>query len=474
MESAAQLRRKAEALVRQGRYAEAAENYRKEAAIYRRNGDYNGAKVEEMKADRWSSSLRLFAHLPDYRPVATRTRLGKFEPPYGCALGAFLDRDERLGRSFMDENSQSHYDPEEFARLTGKKLASVFCYLSYGRPFPSRWVARLKQQGVVPHIAWEPNRGLDVVNDDEYLRSFAEDCERADWPIFIRFASEMNGDWTRYGGDPLRYKVKWAIVQTVFARIAPNVAMVWCVNATPEQPIATFYPGDGYVDWVGINFYSVPFFDNNPKRDGTWANPADQLKYVYDLYAARKPIMICEYGASHRAKLDNVDRSAWAAKKIHELYASLPRLYPRVKLIDIFDNDNLTYAEVGRQLNDYSVTNSEVVRSAYSAAVAPDYFLSNVAGIGTYKRPTPILSIPAQGLTVPRGALQISAWARTYANRFTVSYTLNGRPLRTTPDPGPREVSLPLMKPGAHLLQAVLRDDKGQIAARAETRITAV
>ena len=146
--------------------------------------------------------------------------------------------------------------------------------MAYGRPFPSRWVDRLKEQNVAPHIAWEPNTGLDFVNDDEYLRGFAQACARADCPIFLRYASEMNGDWTRYGGDPLRYKIKWGIVRDVMARYAPNVAMVWCVNNIPERTIEKFYPGDGYVDWVGVNLYSVPFFDNDPSRPGLFQNPA--------------------------------------------------------------------------------------------------------------------------------------------------------------------------------------------------------
>jgi hypothetical protein len=84
----------------------------------------------------------------------------------------------------LDENWQSHRDPEAFARRTGKKLASVFCYVSYGQRFPSRWVQRLKRQNVAPHIAWEPNRGLGQVRNDEYLRRFAADAARADCPIF--------------------------------------------------------------------------------------------------------------------------------------------------------------------------------------------------------------------------------------------------------------------------------------------------
>jgi beta-mannanase len=73
----------------------------------------------------------------------------------------------------------------------------------------------------------------------------------------------MNGDWTRYGGDPVRYKIAWKTVADVMSERAPNVALVWCVNHVPEKNIPAFYPGDPYVDWVGVNFYSVPFHDNN-------------------------------------------------------------------------------------------------------------------------------------------------------------------------------------------------------------------
>lgn len=471
MQSAVQLRRMADQAVQQGRFADAVRHYRAEAAIYRRNGDLDGARVEEAKANRYDSSVRLFAHLE--RPASTRPAapLAKWEPPYGCYVGAFIDRDERLGAAFTDENSQTHQDPEAFARLVDKRHASVFCYLSYGRPFPSRWVERLRRQGVVPHIAFEPTRGLDAVRDDDYLRRFADDCARADCPIFLRYASEMNGDWTRYGGDAnaAAYVEKWRLVHSVVSRRAPNVAMIWCVNVVPEKNIARFYPGDPFVDWVGINFYAVPFYDNDPSRPGLADNPADNLAGVYRAYAAKKPIAICEFGASHLSKADGKDRSEWAARKIHELYASLPRLWPRVKLVDIFDMDNTIHAQAGRQLNNYSVTDSDTVREAYADAVAPEYFLGRVGAAAT---PSTIAPVPASGLTVPRGTLTLSAWARCWAERFSVRYTVDGREVARADRPGPREVQVPLGSTGTLRIGAQVVDPKGKVAARTEAKVT--
>lgn len=464
-QSAAEWRRRADALVQQGRYAEAAECYRREAAIYRKNGDFNGAKVEEAKADRWTSTLKLFAHLPGNPPPA-RIPLAKHEPEYGCYIGAFLDRDERLGDGFM-ANDQTHRDPEEFRDITGKKLASVFCYLNYGRPFPRKWVDYLKRQGVAPHIAFEPNQGTEVVRDDDYLRRFAMEAGQAGCPIFLRFASEMNGDWVRYGGNPAAYKKMWGLVCSRMRQFAPNVAMLWCVNHIPELPIPQFYPGDDYVDWVGINFYSVPFYDNDPNRPGLADNPADRLRYVYNTFALRKPIAICEFGASHFSSADNQDRSDWAAQKIAELYTSLPRLYPRVKLVDIFNNDNMKYAQPGRQLNNYSVTDTDVVRTGYARAVSPEYFLSEVGGDA---RPAPIVAM-GPSLRAPRGILRVSAWARCYSMRATVVYELDGKRVAADHEPGPREVSLRLEGSGVRKLTAVLLDDRGKVAARTETKI---
>jgi hypothetical protein len=468
MESAAELRRRAETLVAQRRYKEAAEAYRSEAAIYRRNGDVNGAKVEEMKAARWTSDVRLYVHLPDYRPAKYRAALAKIEPPYGCGIGAFLDRDDRLGKPFF-ANDQTHCDPERFGNLTGKKLASVFCYLSYGRRFPREWVQWLKEKNVIPHIAWEPNDGLAPVRDDAYLRQFASDLARADWPVFIRFASEMNGDWTRYGGDPTAYRETWKMVYSLLNAATSNAIMVWCVNVIPEKPIPSFYPGDAFVDWVGINFYAVPYHDNDITRPGLWENPADNLDYLYRLYSDKKPIMVCEFGASHLSKVDGKNRTSWAANKINELYSSLPRLYPRVKLIDIFDNDNLTYALPGRQLNNYSVTDSDAVLAGYSRAVASDYFLGD---FDPYRKPTPVVPL-TNALSVPRGILRVSSWARCYSERYAVVYSLNGKDLTALTDAGSREIDLGLTS-GVQRLSATVVDDRGRVAARTEAKFNVV
>ncbi len=135
----------------------------------------------------------------------------KMEPKKGTLLGAYVLQDDYINQSMVTFND-----------ITEKKHASYFMYVGYGRPFPKAWVEEVKAAGAIPHIAFEPNGGLDKVVDDAYLRQWAVDAKAADVPIFIRWASEMNGTWTQYSGKSDLYKEKWKLIYNVFKEEAPN------------------------------------------------------------------------------------------------------------------------------------------------------------------------------------------------------------------------------------------------------------
>ncbi|HTE17181.1 MAG TPA: glycosyl hydrolase [Armatimonadota bacterium] len=453
--SAAGYRRLADAAAAGGFTEVASAAYLREAAIYRKRGDPNAAAVEERKAGRYRAEGHLYLHARETPPDdPTRARL---EPPSGALLGAFIDRDDQLRTTFMDENHQTHRDESEFAERVGKGHASLFCYLLYGRPFPARWAERLRRDGVIPHIAWEPP-SLDEVADDGYLNGFADALARFDAPIFIRFAGEMNGEWTPYHGNPSLYREKFRLVYRVISRRAPKAAMIWCVNHVPDETIDEYYPGDDAVDWVGVNAYNVLYFDNNPSRPADWVHPADMLRRVYARYAARKPIAICEYAASHQAAVDPRPRPEYAATRIAQLYAALPRLFPRIKLVDWFDCNNLLHARAERQLNNYSLTDDPEVLRAYRAAIAPPYFLARMD-----ERPEETIR-PLRAEETVSGIVTLSAWVRAPVERARVYLLADREVLYAGDEPG-----APLgrwdtrrVRPGAHTLRLLVLDREGR------------
>jgi hypothetical protein len=291
------------------------------------------------------------------------TSLGPLEPARGCYLGAYIELDPQV-----------RDDVEAFEALVGKKHVSYLHYVGYGAPFPFAWVKALKARGCVPHIAWEPNDGLDKVRADDYLRGWAEAARQADCPIFLRFASEMNGNWQAWSGDAKLYIDKWRLVYRMIHEVAPKVVMIWCPFALPRATIDEYYPGDEYVDWVGVNIYSVICHDGHPDRPGR-EDPRDLLRPVYQRYADRKPLAICEYAATHYCAATRQATTDFALQAMRRLYESLPTEFPRVRMISWF---SLDAARSGLAHNDYALTSDAQVLATYRELIRSDYFLSAV------------------------------------------------------------------------------------------------
>ena len=322
--------------------------------------------------------------------------LAKFEPAQGCYIGAFIEKDDHVNG-----------DIQQFEGLTGKKHASYFTYCGYGHPFPAEWVAKVKARHAAPHIAFEPNNGLDEVNDDDYLRAWARDAAHAECPIFLRFASEMNGPWTAYSKDPIQYKDKFRMVARVMREEAPNVAMVWTPFETPQRLINLYYPGDDSVDWVGINIYSVYLHDGDPKQPANTEDPAEFLRYIYNEYSDRKPIQVSEFAATSASFSKGTETSTvdFAIAKMKRFYTSLIQEFPRVKSVNWFCMNTI---KAGLANNNYSILGDKRVLDTYSQLVSDTHFLSNVSydprmfGIRP-EAPGPVIStLGAAGITLHR------------------------------------------------------------------------
>lgn len=289
--------------------------------------------------------------------------LGPYEPATGCYVGAYIELDDNVAA-----------DIGNFEQVIGKKHATYFRYVGYGQPFPYNWVKDLHSKDAVPHIAWEPNEGLAAVKDDDYLHGWAQAAARAGGPIFLRYASEMNGNWMAYSGDPDVYVAKWRMVYKIMHEEAPNVIMVWCPYATPKATIPMYYPGDEYVDWVGVNLYSVLHANGDPAAPPS-DDPRDLLKYVYDLFAYRKPIAVCEYASTHYCVATKQDCLDFALDNMTKLYQALPTQFPRVRMINWFSVDT---GKANLAHNNYSITDNPRKLEAYQKLIAGDYFLSKV------------------------------------------------------------------------------------------------
>jgi beta-mannanase len=198
--------------------------------------------------------------------------------------------------------------------------------------FRANAVTRSWQQGRLPMMTWE-SRPIDAGNDsvnapeyslpniingnfDAYLHQYAKDIVATGLPLAIRLDHEMNGVWYPWaetdgqgnsinGNSPGDYVKMWRHVHDVFQQEGANnlVMWVWAPNIVNNLPakhtapgyLESLYPGDDYVDWVGLSGYLRPPFksDNDFSFDYTFKASLDKLRSI-----AHKPIMLAEVGAS--------------------------------------------------------------------------------------------------------------------------------------------------------------------------------
>ncbi|HEY4722426.1 MAG TPA: glycosyl hydrolase, partial [Anaerolineae bacterium] len=111
--------------------------------------------------------------------------------------------------------------------------------------------------------------GLDVVNSLEAINTGALDSNldrlldqlaELKRPVFVRFGYEFDSSRNHY--DPEQYKQAWIkFYNRMKEKQIDNIALVWqsasaCSGTDGSQPIDAWYPGDAYVDWVGLSFFT--------------------------------------------------------------------------------------------------------------------------------------------------------------------------------------------------------------------------
>lgn len=321
---------------------------------------------------------------PTASPLPVTSTLAKHEPASGVYIG-MLGADRRVG-----------YDVTKIEDVYGRKHALYLSYVGWRKVqidtntyFPARTAERVKELDGALQIGWEPRFGLDDVQDDEYVRRFAREAKASGIPIFLRYASEMNGAWVPWHGEPQKYIEKFRLIHDIMAEEAPNVAMVWSPNFWPPDTIDSYYPGDAYVDWVGFSLYSTPYSSEKEQLQGT---VIDTFAPLYKRYS-HKPIMISEGAVAHTYLPTNQAYWSWAESQLGYMYGYLPRLFPQVKAITYF---NFSRAQAVRTNGSYvyDIGENPFMDGYYQRLIASDWFLSKVEpGVNPIPyRYTPVLS----------------------------------------------------------------------------------
>ena len=245
--------------------------------------------------------------------------------PSGIAWGAYVGWRASAGARFEG--------------IIGKKMnhQAVFIHWGNENEFPSEVAETLKKDNKTLIIYWEAmDYNGDTVNQprfsydniikgawDDYIISFANDCKEYGAPVILIPFEEMNGDWypwsgTKNNNSPQKHILAYRHVRDLFKDVA-NVKFGWTINndSVPDtlanQPGA-YYPGNDYVDYVGVNGFNF----GQP-----WQSFNDVFgKTLERLKAYQKPIFIFSFACS-----DGPKKAAWITDA---LTVQLPK-YPQIK-----------------------------------------------------------------------------------------------------------------------------------------------
>ena len=145
---------------------------------------------------------------------------------------------------------------------------------------------------------------------DACIAAYAQQVKAFGATVLIRMAHEMNGNsnnWTGIanGNDPQGYINMYRKVVDMFrAAGATNARFVWSPDhaSPPEVPapaseIKNYFPGTGYVDFIGVSGYN---WGNDPLRGGGWVTAEQVFSNFFNMVLREypgKPVLVTEIGS---------------------------------------------------------------------------------------------------------------------------------------------------------------------------------
>lgn len=343
-------------------------------------------------------------------------RLALLEPKDGAYFGVTMNNSVSLS-SYVQ---QIGLEPVVFGTFTHFPLRTMDIDLLHN------FLKQVADMGAIAMITLEPYSGLSAVNDKScrMLVDLLASYERAGISFIIRFGQEMNGGWFPWCQKPTEFVDKFQLLAGYIHAFTCRSAMLWAPNNGGGYPFdygsytcttsngcrdfdlldtngdgelsmeddmySPYYPGDDYVDWVGMTLYHwgqkspwgknvVPepasFFD---KLTGNYDGANGNETAVPDFYAMfcndsvhAKPLVIPEVAALFNPSSSCCDdelkvKRAWW-RQVFNIGGNRtggpdPSTFlPRLKMVVWFDQ---TKRELGLNI-DWTLSNNATVIRAF-------------------------------------------------------------------------------------------------------------
>jgi hypothetical protein len=243
--------------------------------------------------------------------------------------------------------------------------------------------------GAIALLTLEPFGGLHTATTTEVngLADYLAGKNRSGVKVIVRFGHEMNGSWYPWSQQPAAYRQAFRVIADAIHARAPQTAMMWAPNygggypfaggryCAPlsgddfktldtngdgrldmnDDPYSPYYPGDEYVDWVGMSLYHwgnvYPWGENEVPENGVFIDSLTGNYHglngderatpdFYDLFAIGhgKPLAITETAALYNPAVSGFSeidiKLAWWRQVFS---AEVFERFPKLKMINWFE-----------------------------------------------------------------------------------------------------------------------------------------
>ena len=381
--------------------------YKRESYYWEIAGLPQAAIDASRRGDLSGSTVQMFVGTKNSNYSARKNFGTLYAPDTGIQLGVTLKGSDPW---YMDQ----------FTNLAGKEAAG---YIVYGytdiEPYRKAFEVAF-ERGKIIQYALQVQDIADlssiVANDQRYVK-LAENINKIGTKTLIRFACEMNDETNSwYTSNYALYIEKFRYVADIFHKYAPNCAMVWSPNFYPANNMEFYYPGDNYVDYVGISAYSEYQPETDPLGQGVDRSRfAALLDNIVALYGHKKPIMISECGASYVDRKTGADLTEFASTQLKDLFTYLPIKYPRVVSAYLFETQDAG----GRK---FELLGNATYHEAFKNGIKSEAYISGDDGF--YKDYNFEIG---NNVTVPAEPISLYAYVKTLYNDVSYTiYSLNG------------------------------------------------
>ncbi len=230
--------------------------------------------------------------------------------------------------------------------LRGRKLDWVtFSHNWYrSRAFPRATAEWIRKRGSVPYIRLmlrsdseedhaEPRFTLQAIaagRFDADLSAWGREAARFGTPLIVEYGTEMNGRWfpwnavwngRRDGARRFRQACRH-IIDVMRRAGASNIIWVFHVNHADDPDsswnrMEAYYPGDAWIDWVGVSIYSMLGPNETERTD--FVRALDAAAARLRRMAPGKPLIVSEFGTDVHNRREPAAR--WAERALRAMHA---------------------------------------------------------------------------------------------------------------------------------------------------------